>query len=1146
MLDSGGQLGGIDLAPDGLASSPAASTDGLASLSSTAPDDRQLPEVEAVLNRAIDVIRDRLREGHPKEALNAFEGLLRDLPVGSTPYVDFRLKSNIGHCHLQLGDKKTALEWFDMAHAAAPLEPKAMATRAFAMMVREDFAEAVAFAKESLAGNPENEELAATLVEASIHLNGCPDPSAGFPPSLRQRERVLVALSIFHRDRDMRPTWWNEARTGSKLFPRNRLLRLFAAEAEIDRILRLARNKDYRPLTSDERMSVAEAADTLDGFWRRMKASEVPSREDGLSALSTLCLAQQLLEDRMGALASASEIADRINQVPALMLAVQVALAFDDINVAARALVKLPETGLPGFYRGVAAFNRGNWDEAAGFFEGAEIPDGERSFVETVIRLRGVKGGCDPAHETALKEARRAACADARSLIVISRLARIRGFVDLADTAYRDAVALIGPDLPIHARITLASCARDMDDCDTIIRSLDGWLDLGAVTPELLWLSDAHACETPPRFRNLRFFENLPEAVCLKVCVARGHATALVAAGRFHDAERIVRSLLREDGTDIYLRLKLIELLRRSDRRGEIVSFIEECREGDLQGLPGHKMAWAHELRLAREGGRAIAMGYGLVRDVPSSAEIALGYVGLMLGRPGDDVTPDHDRVEVGCWVLVESERGEQDSFIVDQGASFLGTDVVSERDARARNVLGKGIGETFVVTGMLGRSTTWTVKEVKSKFLHVLHVIMRTFRQRFPTAKGLEHLTMPENDVEPLLEIVKEDAESRRRLVEETYVKNHFPLALVAGASGKDPMSFAAYLRRLNIDVATSEGTLADRQVGMDNAFENRGLGAVLDTYTAVVAAEIGMLPFLKAWFGRLTVALATVDELQGRVAHAEGLRGRATMTVEYVDGRFVRHDVDDDDVLDQIESLRAARDRIAAECAVRQAVYPDDVSEVTANFARKLGRRTLDPMFLAAHQGDILVTDDLHCRAMATAVTGVSGTWLQAVLLAARQVEAIAPAELARLYVELAKRRHGNLWLDVPSLTVLFDECSREDFETACSFVGSPGADRWTQTVVTAGFLNAIWQRGNSDLKARALTSYIVRLLLRYRVSDWAEWFALLLICAVDSPGLPPYLTDWLRGHFLSENAVKQAVDRWRTRARQARADGQPAFGA
>lgn len=362
LFGGGGQGAGITA--NGMATPASVPADGLASISSTTPDDRQLPEVEAVLNRAIDVIRERLREGFPREALTEFEGLLADLPAGSTPYVVFRLKSNIGHCHLQTGDKRSALEWFDMAYDAAPLEPKAMAIKALAMTLRGDFAEAVAFAKQGLAGNPSNEELAATLVESSIHLHDCPDPSTGFSPSLRERERVLVALAIFHRDRDMRPTWWNEARTGSKLFPKNRLLKLFAAEAEIDRVVRMTRNDEYRPLTPDERRSVAEAADTLNGFWRRMKASEVPSREDGLSALSSLSLARRLLEDRSGALTSASELAERTDYVPALMLAVQVALAFDDTEVAARALAKLPTTGFAAFYRGVAAFNRGDWDGA--------------------------------------------------------------------------------------------------------------------------------------------------------------------------------------------------------------------------------------------------------------------------------------------------------------------------------------------------------------------------------------------------------------------------------------------------------------------------------------------------------------------------------------------------------------------------------------------------------------------------------------------------------------------------------------------------------------------------------------------------------------------------------------------------------------
>lgn len=130
----GGEGQGGGFTANGMATQASVPADGLASISSTTPDDRQLPEVEAVLNRAIDVIRERLREGYPREALTAFEGLLADLPAGSTPYVVFRLKSNIGHCHLQTGDKTSALEWFDMAYDSAPSEPKAMAIKALAML----------------------------------------------------------------------------------------------------------------------------------------------------------------------------------------------------------------------------------------------------------------------------------------------------------------------------------------------------------------------------------------------------------------------------------------------------------------------------------------------------------------------------------------------------------------------------------------------------------------------------------------------------------------------------------------------------------------------------------------------------------------------------------------------------------------------------------------------------------------------------------------------------------------------------------------------------------------------------------------------------------------------------------------------------
>ncbi len=555
------------------------------------------------------------------------------------------------------------------------------------------------------------------------------------------------------------------------------------------------------------------------------------------------------------------------------------------------------------------------------------------------------------------------------------------------EAAYRDAVALVGPGMRLPDRSMLASCARDRGDIGTVIRALDGCVDTGALTAELVWLSDAHASELPARPRNLRFYERLQRGVRRHPSIARGYATVLVTGGRFRHAERVLRRLLEGSPSDTYLLLKLVEALRRDDREAEVGLFVAGCAETGLTGPPGHRVGWAHQLRMAGEGARALALGYDLVRAFPNDPKVALGYVGLVLGLPnGSDAIPEHHRVDRGCWVAIENDRGERDALIVDEGPALLGIDVVPEGDDRARNVIGLGLGGTFDVVRVITGAETWAVKEIKSKYLQVLHVLMGTFGRRFPSAQGLTRFTVPEGDIQPFLKLVKEDAEARREYVERTYVKGGLPLAFVATAARQNPLGMANYVRDLGFDILTSDGTLADRELGISNAREYRGAGAVLDTDTAVVAAEVGMLPFLRAWFGSLRVARSTMDEIQGMVATlAEGL-GRGISTVDYVDGQSVRQDVTDDFIEHQVALLESIRERVASECVVEAALLPDSASGEVADFTRKVGRHAIDPMLLAAHHAEILVSDDLPYRRVVAGLTSADGTWLQAVTLAAR----------------------------------------------------------------------------------------------------------------------------------------------------------------
>ena len=88
-------------------------------------------------------------------------------------------------------------------------------------------------------------------------------------------------------------------------------------------------------------------------------------------------MAKRLLGDRDGVLAIARGMILRPVQPKLLANAAQIALAFDDDELADACLAKLPPGGDFDYFRGMLALSRGLWGKAARHFEAADYPEEE-------------------------------------------------------------------------------------------------------------------------------------------------------------------------------------------------------------------------------------------------------------------------------------------------------------------------------------------------------------------------------------------------------------------------------------------------------------------------------------------------------------------------------------------------------------------------------------------------------------------------------------------------------------------------------------------------------------------------------------------------------------------------------------------------
>ena len=120
--------------------------------------------LESALDAEIDQYRDILRDGKPKTALGLYHALLARVQGTASSRIIFRIKANIGHCQMVLGDNVRAAHWLLEAFAHAPKEPKALANKALAMLLQNRFKEAYEFAYSELRKDPTNQWLAPYLI----------------------------------------------------------------------------------------------------------------------------------------------------------------------------------------------------------------------------------------------------------------------------------------------------------------------------------------------------------------------------------------------------------------------------------------------------------------------------------------------------------------------------------------------------------------------------------------------------------------------------------------------------------------------------------------------------------------------------------------------------------------------------------------------------------------------------------------------------------------------------------------------------------------------------------------------------------------------------------------------------------------------
>lgn len=1085
-------------------------------------DDRS---VDSLLDRQIDQFRDMINAGRPRTACNLLEGLWSGLPAGVEGRIRFRIKANMAACFVRLGKEREAAALYLEAYDYAPTDPKAASLKVLAHLLLDQPKAALTFGKEVFTGSSDQGPLLAYMMTASKLLPDERDSAlALIPNTLIHDPTVALAKLDYLRSRGEPTLWWTFAREQHTRHPDNQNLARAAAEADIDEATRWSDARQRRPLNQQLRTQVERAVAALEHVRIKLANSEYAWDHSRTSLHINLAIGHRLLHrlnDAKTILDAALSEAPKDETLLDALLAIS--MEAGDILGARRALESLPESRDTIMAQLQLAANEENWSALVSLPHEANLSylqTEDRALLEATALLAQAKLG----RSTDIK-------VEADALIdafpdepivptVLHELAVHLGddvwSTELFQTAFANLTRLNA-----GGRLMLARVAERHRDSEKIIELLNGYLEVDHDSSELRSLARAFV-NAPVRQSSISFINALPENVISEAFYARAVGSIHFNRGDLSAARDFFQKALSADSSDVASHIGLINTWLRQGQTELVAPHVKGIKLEALRGPSALKMGLAQIITAFDQTERGLSFGYDLAIRNRNDMRTVMLYIGLMLPNPtGARIPSTHSTVEIDCWVKARRADGREMTFIIEDGPPGNEPDHFTSTHSFAQLFLGKTKGATIISTPTIGTEETWSIIEIKHKYLALLHELIDSLPSRFPDAKGFHRFEAKEGDVSNVLAEVKRIGEQDEQILRH-YIEDGYPLALVASLRGKSAVEFAAHVVQRGGTIRACIGTDAELKAAARLVRSARSRGIVLDTYTVWVAENLDLLAMMKTLFGRVAIPRSCIDDLRNWQKQLEPENEEPLMTIGYADGQHFREEIPAERLREAAARVAKGIETICNELEVLPAVAPDAPSEVELKLRDIGGYGLLDPVYVSLSENLLLVSDDLQYRSIAQSIHGLQGAWLQSVLIVAQELGNLDRKAYAEAVYGLTARKHSHVTLNAQLLidiVILDDSTMLYKLEAAAAFIGNESADYQAHLNVAWEFIQNIWWINLPTLRKAQATSIVLdrlaRMMMRHQLL--ARDYPDLIAKSRAQPLLREHLISWGHGHFL-----------------------------
>ncbi|MGO9171323.1 MAG: PIN domain-containing protein [Rhodomicrobium sp.] len=1089
------------------------------------------------LQAQIDSARDLLRAGQSRTALRMFKRLAATHWENASTRARFRLLTNQGAAEYNLGNLSDAAELFLQAEPFGGGEPLGRSNVVLALILRDEVKEARRRADAILKDDPGNAFVAPLRVIAAFDEEGVEDPFSILPSTHAGNVEVIAAAARWHRHRGHASECLRLFERAYALNPAIDHIRAELAVALLEPIVSGGYVRFTAGLNGDDRNNFDRAVQLLSSLWNDAKATETAGGHivTALNLVTALRFAART-DDAEKVLNEALLVAPDDQQLK--LHRIQMRLLANEPEKALAELDGFPESVRADSemlsLRAEACMAARRFDEAVEAFDAlGSSPEVKYRSVLQLDRVRALwLGGHEPEATAAAEALVSGQPAEPASYVALSFVRRRAGDKSGAREAALKALELASAS----DRLCVIFIAEELYGAEEWDSVADLLAPITAPTQESDLLRR--------RLSSLIFADRRKEVMCLLRELApevkaqpyylRCAAMFYARVGDFTPARQNCEDYLRLRPNDLYMRLKLLEIVERLNDQSARDAFLDGCMAAYDDAEPALRMELARVLDFHGRPEEAFAIAYATLRRYWHEPEAHLGYSGLFFGGQGahriireiDCIGPDT------AFTIAAEESGRPPSVFVIEPLYHPLNPLLGELapdTALAKRVMGMRVGDRVKVHDHPGADER-EITEIKHKYLYLFHRSLQEFNTLFPSERGLFGMPIPPDAPEKGMAKIHDVARQRRDRVDrlfDVYKSHPIPLAMVARLAGDEPIDAWAGLMEAGVPFDVCVGSEAERNEALQLLRPRPPL--ILDPLTLWIAGCFGVLNVLADTYGPLGLtssAISMLERCQEERAHAARYEG-GSMTAGDRDGEIVFSKYSQEqsqasfDLAERI--LRLAKSDRAI---ILQAIPDQDCSRTVRQLVSHMDPSVADVIAAASGSRRVFLCEDHRLRWLAGEASKVKGVWLQPALLVACESGHFPRLDYNKVIASLALAGHHFTSIDHEVLLQAGRSnnwCPEGQFTRLVKLLGSSTIEVQSMLVVASAFLRALWSNPDSRPKREVLT-----LTLLDGITSGREQMAPHLLNALLRSGRPPK-TKPLDTHLRIRAAFRNCICKW-----------------